>query len=133
MESQSNIACINHMQTITESIMTEFGISEDDSYWFWLAVQEALVNAMKHGNKENEQKSLSLVFYSPVDHEVTVEVRDQGGGFTLEAIPDPTSDAGITKLTGRGCMLMEKLMDKVEFHKKDRYFAVCLSKKFESQ
>ncbi|MFN0017246.1 MAG: ATP-binding protein [Pirellulaceae bacterium] len=79
-----------------------------------LAVEEALVNAIKHGNKEDPAKSVRvLVQTSP--EQLRVEIVDEGAGFNPSQVPDPTSPNLLNKPHGRGLMLMHSFMTHVEY------------------
>lgn len=89
-------------------------ISEDNLFDIRLALEEALVNAIKHGNKNNPDKKVFLkVTVDPKS--VTIQVKDQGQGFDYEKIACPIEPENIRKPCGRGIFLMKKLMDSVEF------------------
>jgi serine/threonine-protein kinase RsbW len=79
-----------------------------------LALEEALSNAIKHGNHYDPDKTITVV--SRVDEErATITVRDEGEGFDPANVPDPTADENLEKPCGRGIMLMRAYMDEVEY------------------
>jgi serine/threonine-protein kinase RsbW len=80
-----------------------------------MAVHEALVNAVMHGNGENSRKRVYLSCRCYVDGEVSITVRDEGQGFDSNAVPDPTSRENLLFTHGRGIHLMKTLMDEVSF------------------
>jgi serine/threonine-protein kinase RsbW len=79
-----------------------------------LAVRESVANAVKHGNKLDEEK---IVEIRMIRNEAGFEmfVRDFGSGFDPEAIPDPTDPANLLKASGRGILFMRAFMDMVEW------------------
>ncbi|MFQ5806607.1 MAG: ATP-binding protein [Phycisphaerae bacterium] len=80
-----------------------------------LALEEALTNAVKHGNDNDASRQL-VVRYS-VDRERTIiMVRDEGLGFAPTGLPDPTSDENLERPSGRGIMLMQAYMTRVHFN-----------------
>ncbi len=79
-----------------------------------LSIEEALINAVKHGNKLNEAKKISLQINLKSD-KIEVYIKDEGKGFDYENIPSPVTKANIKKASGRGVFLMRRFMDKVEF------------------
>jgi len=82
-----------------------------------LALEEALNNAIKHGNGYDESKTVDIAFdVNPNRAEVTIT--DQGSGFDPHSIPDPTADENLEKPCGRGIMLMRAYMDEVEYSTK---------------
>lgn len=88
---------------------------EHDTFAIHLAVEEALVNAIKHGNQDDPSKQVHVVSrVSP--HCVVIEIADEGGGFDPGAVPDPTEDENLEAPSGRGLMLMRSFMSRVEFN-----------------
>ena len=92
----------------------EHGWEEDDVFGVHLSVEEALVNAIKHGNRYDPQKSVAVnCWVSP--SRMRIEIRDQGEGFNPDDVPDPTADENLELPSGRGLMLMKNFMTEVEF------------------
>ncbi len=81
------------------------GFSEDATFAIKLALEEALVNAVKHGNRGDEGKTIT-VRYCVTAEQAVIAVRDQGTGFEPDEIPDPTAPDRVTLPNGRGIMLM---------------------------
>jgi len=82
-----------------------------------LAVEEAVINAIRHGNQLDKAKKVTIDF--SVDAEkATIVIADEGDGFDLAAVPDPTQDENLEVEHGRGIVLMRAYMDKVEYSKK---------------
>ena len=77
-----------------------------------LAIRESVANAVKHGNKFDENKDVEVTFSdSPETFEITV--RDHGEGFNADNIPDPTDPENLLKESGRGILFMNTFMDEV--------------------
>ena len=83
-----------------------------------LAVRESVANAVKHGNKLDEQKVVDIRLIRS-DQGFEMFVRDYGRGFDPNAIPDPTDPANILKESGRGILFMRAFMDLVEWSSAD--------------
>ena len=80
-----------------------------------LALEEALANAIKHGNRYDRSKSITVTI--EIDDERTViVVTDQGEGFDPGIVPDPTVDENLEKPGGRGIMLMRAYMDEIAYN-----------------
>ena len=89
-------------------------LEEQKIFEIKLCLEEALVNAIKHGNKFDEK--LSVMTKIKIESEfIEVVVKDQGKGFDPENIEDPTTEKNLCKLCGRGVFLIKEQMDKVEF------------------
>lgn len=86
-----------------------------DIFGVHLALEEALVNAVKHGNRMDEAKSVHVECkLSP--ERLYVRIRDEGPGFKMEEVPDCTEDENLEKASGRGIMLMRNFMSFVEYN-----------------
>ena len=79
-----------------------------------LAIEEALVNAIKHGNQMDRDKQVR-VRYSVTPEKFTIEVTDEGSGFRPEEVPDPTAPENLERPCGRGLMLMRAYMQECTF------------------
>ncbi|MEO6393414.1 MAG: ATP-binding protein [Pyrinomonadaceae bacterium] len=90
------------------------GLGDDVGFGVDMAVREAVANAIRHGNQQDETKTVEVTFTTSTDA-FTVEVRDQGSGFTPESVPDPTDAANLLKSSGRGIFFMRNFMDLVEW------------------
>ena len=93
------------------------GYSEVAVFAVRLAIEEALNNAIRHGNAMDPGKTAELV-YEVTDQQVDIRIRDEGPGFDFQDVPDPTLDENLDKPTGRGLMLIRAYMDTVEFNEK---------------
>lgn len=91
------------------------GYSAEAVFAIKLALEEALMNAIKHGNRRDPDKRVH-VEYSVDAKQVDISVTDQGRGFDPAEVPDPTADENLECPTGRGIMLMRAYMDHVEFN-----------------
>ncbi|HIQ19672.1 MAG TPA: ATP-binding protein [Planctomycetes bacterium] len=87
---------------------------ERDLFGIHLSCEEALMNALKHGNRMDASKKIE-VSCRISDDKVRVEIADEGEGFDPEAIPDPTDDEYLDMPSGRGVMLMRNFMTRVEY------------------
>jgi serine/threonine-protein kinase RsbW len=84
-----------------------------------LALEEAMINAIKHGNKLDSSKHVHIkVKVTPKVAEIMIE--DEGPGFVRNAVPDPTLLENLEKCSGRGIMLIESYMNDVEWSNKGR-------------
>ena len=90
------------------------GYSEEDIFAIHLALEEAFVNAVNHGNKKDPDKEIKIE-YVINDDKMDIFVSDQGEGFEPNDIPDPTCGENLYKPGGRGIFLMRAFMDSVEY------------------
>jgi serine/threonine-protein kinase RsbW len=89
--------------------------SPRDIFGMRLALEEAVVNAIKHGNRLDAEKQVHVVCKSTAE-KIWIEITDQGAGFDPEAVPDCTDDEHIGCPNGRGIMLMRNFMSRVEYN-----------------
>ena len=88
--------------------------NSDAAFAIRLSLEEALINAIKHGNKLDPKKKVTVQAEVTPDH-AEIIIEDEGPGFDRSSIPDPTADENIDRLHGRGILLMEAYMTEVEF------------------
>ena len=84
-----------------------------------IAVTEAVNNAIDHGNKKDESKSVHLTV-GTTDETLCFSIEDEGEGFDYNNLPDPTAPENILKENGRGIFLMQNLADEMEFENDGR-------------
>ena len=87
---------------------------EKDMFNVQLAFEEAITNAVMHGNRSDPQKNIYLKCDVQKD-EVVLSIRDEGCGFNPDVLPDPRHPDSLLVPTGRGIFLIRHIMDKVEF------------------
>ncbi|MGA2093052.1 MAG: ATP-binding protein [Sedimentisphaerales bacterium] len=88
--------------------------SEEDIFAVHLALEEAFINAVRHGNKMEPSKAVKVDY--AIEHDkIEIAVTDEGSGFDPEVIPDPRYGDNLYKPAGRGMLLMRSFMDVVEY------------------
>jgi serine/threonine-protein kinase RsbW len=85
-----------------------------DVYGIHLALEEALVNAIRHGNRSDLNKEVGLRFYLN-DDRLLIEIEDEGAGFDPANLPDPTHDDFLDRPNGRGVLLIRTFMTRVDY------------------
>ncbi len=104
------------------------GYSEDAVFAIKLALEEAIINAVKHGNRNDQSKTV-IVKYSVTPEQTVIVVRDEGNGFAPDEVPDPTTPDRLSLPSGRGIMLMRAYLTEVRYSPCGR--EVCLIKRNE--
>lgn len=94
--------------------LKENGFSEDDIFGVHLAFEEGFINAVKHGNKMDDTKTVK-VEYMISKEKVEISITDQGKGFALDAVPDPRVGDNLYRPDGRGLLLIGAYMDVMEY------------------
>jgi len=96
------------------SRLAEFGYDEDHRFAIRLAFEEAIINAMKHGNRMEPDRQVRLAYRISPD-QAEIRIADEGLGFDPGGVPDPTRDENLRRPCGRGIMLIRAYMDEVSF------------------
>ncbi len=91
--------------------------SQEDIFAIHLALEEALINAIKHGNKMDPEKEVKID-YSMGSDRIEISMTDEGDGFDPETVPDPRLGENLYKNDGRGLLLMQSYMDLIEYNKR---------------
>jgi serine/threonine-protein kinase RsbW len=107
------------VQRLIRDEVVKAAFDDDSQFAIKLALEEAIINAIKHGNKLDLTKRVQVEWkITPEIAEIIIE--DQGPGFNRDSVPNPTEDSNLEKLTGRGILLIETYMDNVEYSKGGR-------------
>lgn len=114
MRIPSDISYIRKTSKRIEKFLVEHNVSASEIFDIRLCAEEAIKNAIIHGNKQNSNLFVN-VSYAIDDGKFVMEVEDEGEGFNPGELPDPTEGDNILKSGGRGVFLIYKLMDKVEY------------------
>src|SRR5690606_14967406 len=89
-------------------------------HWVGVAVRESVINAMKHGNRGDDRKLVTVEFSLVPEDDGTnlvILVKDQGEGFEPEAVADPLAPDNILTSSGRGIFFMRSFMDEVDWYR----------------
>ena len=110
----SDPAEARRIQDEIEELLKANRYSERDIFGIRLALEEALVNAIKHGNQMDRAKKVHIAYR--VDPErFDIHIRDEGTGFDPQDVPDPTDVENLERPCGRGLWLMRHYMSEVDF------------------
>src|SRR5574341_2372593 len=110
---------LDFVQVVSDHLCRHLGFDEDSMHWVGVAVRESVINAIKHGNRQDVGKMVHVDFTTTEtpEHELTISVRDEGEGFEPEDIGDPLTPENMLKSSGRGIFLMRNFMDDVMLRK----------------
>ena len=111
----STLETVDSAEQTASRIAAEAGFDEDEVMRISMAVREAAVNAVLHGNAYDPGKKVKVDFLS-TGEELVITIRDQGKGLDLDKIPDPLAPENLLKTSGRGIFLIRSFMDEVEIH-----------------
>ena len=110
----SRIEAINEAATAATDAARRAGLGEDALFGVEMAVREAVTNAVLHGNRQDEAKSVEMGLTSS-GSELVITVRDRGEGFDPASVDDPTAEQNLLKTSGRGILFMRSFMDDVRW------------------
>jgi serine/threonine-protein kinase RsbW len=110
----SKLEFVEMVGSVTKSVTAKMGFDEGDASWIELAVHEAVINAITHGNNYSADKQVDVKFLIEQDA-MTIYVRDHGEGFDPTHLPDPLDLENLLNPTGRGIFCMRTFMDEVEY------------------
>jgi serine/threonine-protein kinase RsbW len=111
----SDPAEARRVQEEIETALQAHHFSPREIFSIKLALEEALVNAMKHGNQLDPNKTVQIA-YRVTNERFDVLVADQGLGFDPNEVPDPTAAENLERPCGRGVMLMRHYMTEVDYN-----------------
>jgi len=106
-----------HVESAILPVLDNKGYGERNIFAVKLALEEAVVNAIKHGNQLDDTKKVTISFYID-DDRALISIEDEGEGFDPSAIADPTDPENLMASSGRGLALIRAYMDEVRFNEK---------------
>ena len=120
LEFTSAFEMLDFVQVVNDHVGREVGFDEDSVHWVGVAVRECVINAIKHGNKNDASKRVFVEFetvFNDGANELGIRIRDQGQGFDPEALANPLDPENLLKASGRGIFLIRNFMDEVELQR----------------
>jgi serine/threonine-protein kinase RsbW len=128
---ESTLESVNKAEAMSEQIASQAGFDEDTRGGISMAVREAMINAVLHGNAYDPTKSVNLTFEQN-GGELIITITDQGKGLDPAEVPDPLAPENLMKQSGRGIFLMRAFMDEVRFRKLDPGTEITLIKRLQN-
>ena len=110
----STMESVSEVEAAAERLATEAGLDEDERFHITMAVREATVNAVLHGNEYDSSRMIDVKIETTAS-DFIFTVGDEGRGFNPEDVPDPLAPENLLRGTGRGIFLIRSLMDEVHF------------------
>jgi len=115
LQLQAKEESIAQLENLIESIADRYEISEDTFANMMTCLNEALINAMKHGNKMDPNKKV-IINAEVEPKRIVWTVTDEGDGFDYTHLADPTAPENLENLTGRGVFIIKHLADQCIFN-----------------
>jgi serine/threonine-protein kinase RsbW len=112
LQLPSSFDLLDLVQLLSDRLGSMAGLDDDAAHWVGVALRESVINAIKHGNREDRQKRVTIEFIlTPA--ELILQVLDEGEGFEPEDIANPLDPENVLKASGRGIFFMRNFMDDV--------------------
>jgi serine/threonine-protein kinase RsbW len=114
----STLDSVDQAEELASGAAGRAGFDEDDLMRIGMAVREAMVNAVAHGNRYNANKKVRFsLSHSPA--RFTIVIADEGEGFDFDCLPDPLAPENLLRTSGRGIFLIRSFMDDVQLRHLD--------------
>ncbi|HEX4825721.1 MAG TPA: ATP-binding protein [Candidatus Polarisedimenticolaceae bacterium] len=125
----SEVRLVDIVHAASEHMAGVAGFEEDDALNVGIAVREAVINAIRHGNRMDATRKVDVLLRAK-PASIVARVRDEGTGFDPQATPDPTAESNLLQTSGRGILLIRAFVDNVDFkYREGRGMEVTLTKK----
>jgi serine/threonine-protein kinase RsbW len=96
----------------------EYDLNDELAHWIELTISESMINAIQHGNNADPAKEATLKI-SSIGDTIEIIVEDEGCGFKLDKVADPTDTANLLKPSGRGILIIRSFMDEVDLSQRE--------------
>lgn len=116
LQLPSTMESIARLENLVEEISERYHVSEDTFANMMTCLNEALINAIVHGNQSDISKTVFVNAEVKDQKRIIWTVADEGPGFDYNDIPDPTAPENLEKLTGRGVFIIKHLADQFIFN-----------------
>lgn len=110
----STMESVSEVEAAADKLAEEAGLDEDERFHITMAVREAAVNAVLHGNEYDPVKKIAVSLEN-TGTALVFTIADQGRGLDPDTLPDPLAPENLLRGTGRGIFLMRSFMDEVHF------------------
>lgn len=122
---QSDLSMTDCVEEFFRTAVKSWNIEEERIDWVALSLREAVNNAIIHGNSGIFEKKVEVVMEAD-EKNILLKVWDEGRGFDINSLPDPTTEENLLRPHGRGIFLINKFVDSVEFICRETGFGIEL-------
>lgn len=109
---------VEQVEAAADQLARDAGLDEDQRFHIAMAVREATINAVLHGNERDPSRPIEVSLEN-TGKNLVITVADHGHGFDPDKIPDPLAEENLLRTSGRGIFLIRSLMDEVHFRRLD--------------
>ena len=116
LDVRSSLDMLELVQAVSDHVGRMAGLDEEALHWISVAVRESVINAIMHGNQNDDSKRVHVEFTPFEDHAgpgIAIRVRDEGRGFDPASLPDCREPENLLKSSGRGIFLIRSFMDEL--------------------
>jgi len=120
LEFTSAFEMLDFVQVVSDHLARGVGLDEDSLHWVSVAIRESVINAIKHGNRNDATKRVFVEFETATKADVpelAIRIRDEGEGFDPEQVANPLDPENLLKSSGRGIFLIRNFMDDVQLQR----------------
>ena len=120
LEFSSVFEMLDFVQVVSDHLARGVGLDDDALHWVGVAIRESVINAIKHGNRNDATKHVFVEFETDVRAhvpELAIRVRDEGEGFDPQTVANPLDPENLLKSSGRGIFLIRNFMDDVRLQR----------------
>ena len=120
LEFTSTFEMLDFVQVVSDHLARGVGLDEDSMHWVSVAIRESVINAIKHGNRNDSGKRVFVEFETATradGPEMAIRIRDQGEGFDPEKVANPLDEENLLKSSGRGIFLIRNFMEDVQLRR----------------
>lgn len=110
----STMESVGQVEAAAEKLAAEAGCDEDQCFQIAMALREAAVNAVLHGNDYDPAKQIAVAMRN-TGADLIFTIADEGRGVAPDSLPDPLAPENLMRGTGRGIFLIRSFMDEVHF------------------
>jgi serine/threonine-protein kinase RsbW len=114
---KSDISELIKVENFIVEIFKEYNLAQKYFNKIYVCVSEAVINSIKHGNKNDQNKTVSIGIDCDLK-EINVLIEDEGEGFDINEVKDPTLIENLKNESGRGIFIIKNLSDKLEYNEK---------------
>jgi serine/threonine-protein kinase RsbW len=128
---EERLAGLADVEGVCDNILSQMvaaGFSRKDHFGMRVSLEEALINAFKHGHGGIPGKTVRIRYTVTVQRAI-VEIKDQGPGFDPDKVPDPLTASNIGRSSGRGLFLIRHYMTAVRFNYRGNCITMCKEKR----
>lgn len=117
---KSEISQLKKVEKFLTEVFKEFNLSQKNFNKVFLCISEGVINSIEHGNK-NDKNKIVLIGVDCNKNQIDVYIKDEGKGFNMDKLEDPTNEVNIKKESGRGIHIIKSISEKIVYNRKENF------------